>query len=76
MSARADGAVTHSWQGEEWSRAGWAAPSPSEDAQLSAEIARAEGPLHFAGEHASGDRGWMQGALASGIRAAREIHES
>lgn len=76
VSAEATSAVTHSWQAEEWSRGAWASPSAIEDAQLSSEIARAEGPVHFAGEHASGDRGWMQGALLSGIRAAREVHES
>ena len=37
------------------------------------ELASPEGPVHFAGEHASGARGWMQGALASGLRAAAEI---
>ena len=29
--------------------------------------------IHFAGEHASNDRGWMQGALFSGLRASTEI---
>ncbi len=37
------------------------------------ELASHEGPIHFAGEHASGNRGWMQGALESGLRAASEI---
>ena len=37
------------------------------------ELASPEGPVHFAGEHASGERGWMQGALRSGLRAASEI---
>ena len=33
-----------------------------------------EGPIHSAGEHISGARGWMNGALESGLRAAAEIH--
>jgi monoamine oxidase len=38
---------------------------------------RSEGRIHFAGEHASPWRGgWMQAALESGERAAREINES
>ena len=37
------------------------------------ELASPEGPIHFAGEHASAERGWMQGALQSGLRAASEI---
>jgi monoamine oxidase len=39
-------------------------------------IARAEAGIHFAGEHASTSPGWMQGALESGNRAAREIMET
>jgi len=35
---------------------------------------RAEGRVHFAGEHTS--TGWMDGALESGYRAAREILEA
>ena len=40
------------------------------------ELASPEGEIHFAGEHASDVRGWMQGALASGLRAAQEIDGS
>jgi monoamine oxidase len=39
-------------------------------------IARPEGRVHFAGEHTSPWAQWMQGALESGLRAAREIRES
>jgi len=38
------------------------------------ELGRAEGPLHFAGDHTSALPGWIQGALESGERVAREIH--
>jgi monoamine oxidase len=34
---------------------------------------RAEGRVHFAGEHTSVWAGWMQGAIESGKRAAQEI---
>ena len=66
--------ASHSWQRDPWSRAAWAAPTPTEDAQLGTALARPEGPVHFAGEHISGARGWMNGALESGLRAAEEIH--
>jgi monoamine oxidase len=33
------------------------------------------GRIHFAGEHASLAHAWIQGAIASGVRAAAEIHE-
>jgi monoamine oxidase len=35
---------------------------------------QAVGRICFAGEHASPWPGWMQGAIASGIKAAREIN--
>ena len=35
-----------------------------------------EGRIHFAGEHTSLYHAWIQGALESGIRAAKEIHEA
>ena len=39
-------------------------------------IARREGRVFFAGEHTSPWFGWMQGALESGNRAAREVNEA
>jgi monoamine oxidase len=32
-----------------------------------------EGNVHFAGEHASLDTGWIQGAVSSALRAVGEI---
>jgi monoamine oxidase len=37
------------------------------------EISGPEDRIHFAGEHTSPWTGWMEGALESGERAAREI---
>jgi monoamine oxidase len=37
------------------------------------DISTPQGRLHFAGEHTSAWMGWMEGALQSGERAAREI---
>jgi monoamine oxidase len=38
-------------------------------------VARSEGRIHFAGEHTSvWIDGWMQGALESGNRVAREVN--
>ena len=66
--------TSHSWQRDPWSRAAWAEPTPMQDNELAGALARPEGPLHFAGEHISGARGWMNGALESGLRATAEIH--
>lgn len=45
-------------------------------AMLLPHIARREGRVFFAGEHTSPWFGWMQGALESGNRAAREVNEA
>jgi monoamine oxidase len=37
---------------------------------------RAEGRMHFAGEHVSMAPQWMEGAIESGQRVAREITEA
>ena len=39
-------------------------------------IARAEGRIHFAGEHTSKLSTSMDGALESGARVAQEIHQA
>ena len=66
--------VSHSWALQEWSGGAWASPTGDQDEALAAHIGAAEGRIHFAGEHASDNHGWMQGALVSGLRAATEIH--
>jgi monoamine oxidase len=67
--------MSQSWAEEEWSKGAWASPTGSQDAALANHIGLAEDRIHFAGEHASDDHGWMQGALFSGLRASVEINE-
>lgn len=74
-TAHAGASAVHSWQEDPWSGRAWAAPTAQQLAQYGDRLAQPEGKVHFAGEHLSDDRGWMQGALASGLRAAAEIHE-
>ena len=63
---------THfAWEHQPWIGAAFAQYDPPFSEHP--ELASPEGPIHFAGEHASGHRGWMQGALQSGLRAASEI---
>ncbi len=38
--------------------------------------AESEGKVYLAGEHTSTRRGWMQGALESGLRTAQEIPQA
>jgi hypothetical protein len=39
-------------------------------------IARPEGRAHFAGDHTSARIRWMQGALHSGNRVARDVNDA
>jgi monoamine oxidase len=74
--AHAEASVVHSWQDDPWSGRAWAAPTAAALATYGARLREPEGRVHFAGEHTSDDRGWMQGALASGLRAVEEIERS
>jgi monoamine oxidase len=47
---------------------------PGQMATLLPVAQRAEGRIHFAGEHTSAWHGWMNGALESGNRAADEVN--
>ncbi len=64
------------WDEDEWARGAYVWFRPGQLRSLGPSIAKAEGRVHFAGEHTSPWIGWMQGALQSGLRAAREIIEA
>jgi monoamine oxidase len=63
----------HRWELDSWSRGAFAVFHPGQMTAMMPDIARPEDRLHFAGEHTSHWMGWMEGALESGERAAREI---
>lgn len=65
------GVAVH-WAEDEWVRGGWAHAT---EEQLKV-IKPPEGRVHFAGEHTSIWSSWVQGALESGNRAAREVNEA
>jgi monoamine oxidase len=66
------GAV-YRWSTEPWTRGAFAVYRPGQMTTLMPVLASAESGLHFAGEHTSIWTGWMEGALESGERAAREV---
>jgi monoamine oxidase len=61
------------WDEAPWARGAFAVYLPGQVAALYAAATQPEGRVHFAGEHLSSWPGWMQGALASGLRTAREV---
>lgn len=71
-----EGGTSKCWDEDEWARGGYAWFKPGQMTSLLPHIARPEGRVHFAGEHASAWVGSMQGALESGNRAAREINQA
>jgi monoamine oxidase len=61
------------WDDDPWVHGAYSARS-SRSPLDTAELARALGPLAFAGEHTAGEwHGLMEGALRSGERAARDV---
>jgi monoamine oxidase len=67
--------TSHAWYSDRWARGAFALFAPEQQTTLQDAILRTEGRVYFAGEHCSLYHAWIQGALESGIRAAREIHE-
>ena len=70
-----EGGRSKCWDEDAWARGVSAYYKPGQFTSLLPHVARPEGRIHFAGEHTSvWIDGWMQGALESGNRVAREIN--
>ena len=67
-----EGGLSHCWGLDPWERGSFALHTPGQMGFIET-LAAQEGRIHFAGEHTSPWTGWMQGALESGRRVAREI---
>jgi monoamine oxidase len=76
MRLNFEGGASYDWDADEWAHGGWTWYKPGQMTELLPHAARAEGRIHFAGEHTSAWPGWMQGALHSGLRAAREANDA
>ena len=73
MRENLEGAATWSWLNHPFSKGAFMVTKPGQFRTVVPFLATPEGRIHFAGEHASPWPGWIQGALHSGLRAAREI---
>ena len=69
----AETVVTHCWDTDPWSRGAYAWYAPGQLVSFLPHLARPEGRLHFAGDHTSLVPGWVEGAIESGDRVAKEI---
>jgi monoamine oxidase len=72
--AEYEGGASKMWHDDEFACGAFALFDPGQQTLLHQHIIAPEGRLHFAGEHASLAHAWIQGAIESGLRAAREIH--
>jgi monoamine oxidase len=61
------------WHDDEFAGGAFALFDPGQQTLLHEAIVAPEGRFHFAGEHASLAHAWIQGAVESGLRAAKEI---
>ena len=62
------------WVADPWVHGSYAAFLPGQYTRYAGVIARHEGGVHFAGEHTSDAyQGFLEGAVASGERCAREV---
>ena len=75
IRANFEGATFKSCDDDRWALGAYPYYRPGEMSTIYPCLGRPEGPLHFAGEHTAPIllRALIQGALESGVRAAREI---
>lgn len=62
------------WHNDEFAGGAFALFQPEQETLLYETICRPEGRFYFAGEHASLNHRWIQGAIESGLRCADAIH--
>lgn len=60
---------TKCWNEDPWAFGAWSLTGSDQ-----AAVERAEGRVHFAGDHASEQPSWMQGAIKSALRVVAEIN--
>ncbi len=70
-----EGGYVKWWQEDPWAGGTYAYYRPGEITAVRPTIAKPEGRIHFAGEHTASWQGYMNGAVESGHRVAREVHE-
>jgi monoamine oxidase len=72
LRANFERGTTKCWLEDEWSRGAWGFVGLTQMLTASAP----DGRIYFAGEHISEYSSWIQGALASSLRAVTQIDES
>lgn len=71
----AEGGTVNSWSDDPFARGSYSWPGPGDVTRYLHTLQQPHGRIHFAGEHTSIFRSTMEGALQSGMRAARELDD-
>ncbi|WP_249414031.1 flavin monoamine oxidase family protein [Alteribacter keqinensis] len=66
--------VSYNWDENPFSAGCFSLYAPYQSASYPEIIIRPEGRIHFAGEHTSELHAWIEGAVDSGVRVAKEIN--
>lgn len=67
---------SYAWYSDPYAGGAFALFEPGQQKALHDHIVKPEGRIHFAGEHCSLWHAWIQGALESGVRAARAVDQA
>jgi len=67
--------ISKVWNDDRYAGGAFAFFQPGQQARLYESIVAPEGPIYFAGEHTTYKHMWIEGAVESGLRAAKEIHQ-
>jgi len=76
LRAHLEYATSQCWDNDRWAGGATRLMSVGQVTGFHAESGRPEGRIHFAGEHTSTWFAWMNGAIESGSRAAREVNNA
>jgi monoamine oxidase len=76
LNGQYESGLSQIWHEDEFARGAFTYFEPGQMVTLLPIAQRAEGRIHFAGEHTSVWHGWMNGALESGNRAADEVNNA
>lgn len=70
------GVVVKKWSADPYSLGAFALFTPYQHLEYARELFRAEGRVHFAGEHTALPHAWIETSMKSAIRAARNINRA
>lgn len=70
-----EGGVVKAWSNDPYAQGHVSWPAPGHVTRHLEALQQPHGRIHFAGEHTTVLRSTMEGAIRSGVRAAREINE-